>query len=140
MLITAFRNLKVRIIPSGGDHAFLSANGRLVKRFNVIMMFPCKNLLQGLNNCFYGRCTYDGIHFLNFRLDFFLITLCQTSCHNQCFQPAALFQLCHLKNRVNALLLGIIDKTAGIDDNSIRMCLIIGKTISLFSQHAEHDL
>ena len=87
---------------------------------------------------FPGRSPQYGVHLGNFLKDLFLIPLGQTSRHNQGPAPALLFLLGHLQDGVHALLLRIADKAAGIDEDDIRLSLVIGKRDAHVPDQTQH--
>ena len=85
------------------------------------------------------RCrAHDGVHLGDLPLDLVLIALRETPGGDQRLDTAVFAQLCHLEQRIDALLLGIVYKAARVDDNRLRLRLIVRNRKSPLHQHPKH--
>src|SRR5699024_12648490 len=76
------------------------------------------------------------IYLGNLLCDFLAVTLSETSGHQQRTAAAFLPVSGHLKDRIDTLLLGVVNKAAGINHNSVSLALIIDrKSTRLNSSH-----
>ena len=82
----------------------------------------------------------DSVHFRDFLCDFLPVAFSHTPRNDQRFQAAGLLILCHLKDRFNALLHGIMDKTTSIHNNDIRILLGVHNLISSGGKKSQHGL
>ncbi len=138
VFVTALCYFQISKMSACGHHAVHPGKGFSVQSLIMILLYPAQNIIQRLYHFINSRSTYDGIHFFDFFLNFFPVTLGQTPCHNQRFNIPVLSKFCHLQNRINTLLLGVIYETAGIDDNCLRLPFIVGKGITALAQKSQH--
>ena len=83
-----------------------------------------KSLIHCLDNRIVTGSPEHRIDFRNLLQDFVFIALRQTSCDHECFQ-IPFFISCHLKDRINALFFGVMNETACVDDDHIRLFLVV---------------
>ena len=139
-LAAALRNLQIGEVPSCG-HDPLPACGR--RRLQAPIVIPCpagEDFLHRLPDFLYGRRAHQRVHLGNLPADFLLVALSQAARGDQGLQLPLSAQIRHLQQRPYALLLGIPDEAAGIDNRDIRFLLVIGKGKTFFPQNAQHQL
>ena len=104
----------------------------------ILIKFMIQCTLYRFPDCIIGIGSKNRIHFRDLFLHFILITLRQTTGYDQRLAYACLLLFSHLKDRIDAFFLRISDKTATVDDDDIRLGLIIDKCNSVAGQHSDH--
>ena len=141
MLIAALCNLQIRIVAAGGQGSCaLLFRYQSVNVLKMKLLLTLQHLLYGFHDGVVGGGSENRVYLRNLVYDFLLVTLSQTAGHNQGLTAAGFAVLRHLQNRVDAFFLGVIDKAAGIDDNYICLCLIVGEGKAFFTQKTNHHL
>jgi len=84
--------------------------------------------------------TDDSIHFGDVLLDFVAIALDQAPGNDQLLRLAGDFVLGHFEDRVHRLLLGGVDKRAGIDDDDVGVFGASGDLGAALRKQTHHDL
>ena len=103
-------------------------------------MLSGKCRIYRIQNAIICSCSKNFIYLRNLIKNLLTITLCHTSCNDQCLCTAILLIFCHLKNILDAFLFRIMDKTTGVDHNDICLLLIIRKGIALIAKDTKHIL
>ena len=81
---------------------------------------------HSIDNVGIAACAEHGINFRQLLDNFLRIALHQTSGQRlRAFERTGLLELCRLQNRIDGLLLGGLDKAAGVDNGDIRLRHII---------------
>ena len=138
MLITALGDLQVFITASGCHNSFMFTFRHPVQVIKKSCLFSGTRGTYRLFNFIIAAGSDNGVHLRNFLQDFFLVALCHTAGDDQRLTDAVLLHAGQIQDGLNALFFGGINKTAGIDDNNICLCLIVrhGKaSAGQFSQH-----
>ena len=95
---------------------------------------------RGLKNRLQLACANDGIHFRNIFTDLVAVTFDEAAGNDQFGCPAFSFEASHFENGVDRLLLGRVDKTAGIDDEDFRFLGPRRQACAGMVKQAHHDL
>ena len=140
MFVTAFRNFQISVMTSRRKNPL-----RISKRGSVgfpvmIFFFSFKKFVQRPGYLIDCRYADNDIDFRNLLLNLFPVTLCKASGRNERPDVSVLPQLRHFQNRIDTLLLRIIDKAACIDYDNVRFRFVVRKAITLFGQKTEHPL
>jgi hypothetical protein len=80
----------------------------------------------------------NRIHFRHVGQNVLSIPFHQTSGYDQLFSLTSPFMLRHLQDGVHRLLLGQIDKTAGVDDDNVRVFRLMGQFVAALNQFTHH--
>ena len=139
MLIASFCNLQIGKMPARRHQAPRIHQRQRVDVFHFHVAFASQRFLHRFYNLVIGCGSQHRIHFRNLIQNLLLVSLRQAAGHNQHLKPSIRLVLCHLQNRLDALFLGVMDETAGIDDNDIRLHLIIHHPVSFGSQKSQHN-
>ena len=140
MLVAALRDLQVGKMSACGHKPLGIRQGQGVDVLDPDAAFSLQCLLYGIHDLVV-RC--GAQHFVHFRYllqDLLLVSLGQAAGDNKRLQSACLFVFCHLQDGLDALLLGIMDETAGVDDDHISPGLIVRHLVALVCQQADHNL
>ena len=144
MLIAPFRDLQIGKMSAGRNQPSLLRLGKIIhilhdhSGIRPFHRAVTEQSVDHFRNLIVGCGSEHRIHFRDFLQDLLFITLCQTACHDQFLKDSRLFKLSHFQNSLNTLFLGIVDKTAGINDHNIRLRLIIDHLMPLLCQKSQH--
>ena len=140
VFIASLRYLQISKMATGGQNTLFIRKRFFVQTMIAVLRFSNKSSIQNFWKLFDCGSTDHGIHLFDFLPDLLLISLCQTSRHNEHFYLPAFLQFRHLQNGVDTLLLGIPDEAAGIHDCGVRLVFVIRKAVAVLCQHTEHPL
>ena len=84
--------------------------------------------------------TQEDIHLGDLLFQFLPVSLNQAACGHQHPADACLLVLRHFQNTVDAFFFGRVNKTAGIDDEHLRLGGIFRKSVACRSQKPQHTL
>ena len=140
VFVAALCDLQISVMSAGSEHSVLHSCGSTAQFPEEIRFLPCHCALYCRHDILDGHGAYHRIHFRDLTADVRGVALSQTARHHQSLQLSRFLQLCQLQDSLNALLLGISDKAAGIYHSNIRLGLVIGKGISLLPQKSQHHL
>ena len=138
MFIAALSDLQVFITASGCHNSFMFTFRHPVQIIKKSCLFSGTRGIYRLFNFIIAAGSDNGVYLRNFLQNFFLVALCHTAGDNQRLTDAVLLHAGQIQNSLNALFFGRINKAAGIDDNNIRLRLVVrhGKaSAGQFSQH-----
>ena len=141
--VASLRDPQVAVIAACGQDASGIRRGHAVQRLQADL-FPLghlsQNLIQYGDQLLLGRCADHGIHLRNLFYDLLFVALAQTAGYDQGFELARRLPVRHFQDGVYALLLGVIDEAAGIDNDDLRLFFIIRKGVAVFRQACQHLL
>ena len=145
-LIAPFCDLEIAVIAAGRHNTLRIRSGPLVlilyQEFSARAgrLIPGQDLFQGPGDLSL-RCGPDHrVHFRDFLKDLFLIALRHAARDDQSLETALCSSLSQCKDLVDALLLGVHDKAAGVDDRGVRLVLIVCERKTFVPQRTEHLL
>ena len=119
-------------MASGGNHPFCLHLRNEIQIVEALDVLPAaKRLGQHMGYLVIGGGTKDSIDFRNLIDDLLFVALSQAAGNDQRFTLTHFLHLRHLEDCVNALLLGVTDEAACVDDNDIRLVLVIRKGIAV---------
>ena len=140
VLITPLRDLQVRIMTSGRDHSLrlddLIPAGILKKN----TLFPGKCIIDRLRDPGAAGRPDDRVDLRDLLKDLLLVSLGHAAGDHKDFQVPGLLQVSQSEDLLDALLLGLLDETAGVDHRRFRFILVIRDLIPVFGKDAEHFL
>ena len=93
---------------------------------------------QNLSDLLIRGGSKDSVYLRDLICDLLLIPLGQTPGYNEGLTFSFFLITGHLQDRIYALFLGVSDKAAGIDQNRIRLGLIICKGHAQAAGHTQH--
>ncbi len=140
MLVAAIGDLQIRTESARRENAVYICRSLLVRRIEQTAAMACQRFIRRIGHLAEAARADYRIHFRNLPDNVILKTLCKTARHNQSLAGTGVFQLRHLENRLDALFLRILDKTAGIDDNHFSLRLIVHQGIASLLQYTQHVL
>ena len=97
MFITALCNFQIRKMSACSDNTVGLCHRGGIDIFIMILFLACKDFLQGSYDLINSSGSDNGVHLRNLLLDFLTVTLCQTTCCDQCFDLSAVLQFSHLQ-------------------------------------------
>ena len=106
----------------------------------MICRMPLEHAVQCLDDLINGIGPDDGIHFRDFLLNLVMIALREATTGDEGLNLTALSPFGEFQKRIDAFLLGVSDEAAGIDDDGLRLFLVIRKGMSLLFQKTQHHL
>ena len=144
--IAPFRDLEIAVVASCREDALSlrSCPAVLILHQEVSVRsgrsVRVKDLFKDPGDPALGSSAYHGVHFRDLLKHFVLVALGHAARHNESLQFSFRAELSEREDLVDALLLGIHDKAARVDDRGVRFVLIVCKVVPLFFQGAEHFL
>ena len=97
MFVTALCNFQIRKMSACSDNTVGLCHRGGIDIFIMILFLACQNLFQSGHDLIDGSSSDNGIHLRDLLLDFLTVTLCQTTCCDQCFDLSAVLQFSHLQ-------------------------------------------
>ena len=140
VLVTAFCDLQISEMTAGCKNTFASCIRKIIDITVFLKMITSCCLFQSLYDVAVGCGSKNSIYLRNLFDDLFLVSLCHTTGNDQCMATSCFFVLCHFKNGFYTLFLGILDKTAGIDHDSICLCFIVCDLMTSGCKKSQHFL
>ena len=97
VFVTAFCNFQILKMSACSDNTVGLCHRGGIDIFIMILFLACKDFLQGSYDFINSSCSDNGVHLRDLLLDFLTVTLCQTTCCDQCFDLSAVLQFSHLQ-------------------------------------------
>ena len=82
----------------------------------------------------------NGVDFGDFLSQFVSVPLGEATSHDKTRAVTVLFQLRHLQDGIDRLLLGFVDERAGVHDQYVGARRIVGQLVAGIAGHTQHHL
>ena len=140
VLVAALSDLQVGKVPARRHQPLCIRQRQRVDIRQHDRVFPCKRRVHRVQNPVICRRPQHFIHLRDLIQDLLPVPLRQAACDDERPGLSLFLIFRHLKDVLDTLFLGVMDKAAGVDDDDVRLCLIIRHLISPRRKQAEHHL
>ena len=123
-VVAALGNAQKGVVPGCGQHP-LQLLHRFIDAVKIPGRFAVGQRAERLHDTAVAAGAHDAVHLRQFLRQLLLIALGQAAGHQDLTHKALFFQVCHRQNGVDGLLLGAVNKAAGVDDHHVRAGLFV---------------
>ena len=133
-VVTALGDLQVRGVLRRGEDALAAERGAFLILEGGVFFASCHRL-DRLGDLVVGAGAEHGVHLGHFSEDLLAVALGEAAAGDDALERAVLFQPRNVENVLDRLLLGALDKAAGVDDDDVCHRLVGRDLVALVGEY-----